>query len=425
MKKSFCFVALLTTLALVGGFCGGKQDTASKGPIPVSFWYNNTGDEALAYEQAVAAYNQSQSKYKVEGLSVSDQQKLIVALASNESPDAVKSGDSNVGTFQGNGLITSLKSFIERDKYDMSIFSETSVKTNTFNGEIFGLPLSSYSIQLYYNKDLLAAAGYSEPPKTVEEMYEMAVKVTKLDANGNIDILGYPLFPLASARQELIYAFGGRWWAPDGLTPTPQDPGVIESLNYNVRYRKLYGIEKVQAFVTTANTNRYTEQDMFFAGKQLFRLDGSWLPTMMKNFNSTVNYGISLVPGTKANPNLRGISRFETSTIYIPINAKEKEGAWDFSKFFASSRGARIILLETGTLPAIKSLYTDPDVLAIPGFKEFIEALQLERGIQYARMRNFSEYISMINEHLDYVYSGQMTPEKAMAELADRAKSLK
>jgi multiple sugar transport system substrate-binding protein len=416
---------LLAVLALTAGVCGGSRDNTAKGPIPVTFWYNNTGDEAKVYEEAVAVYNRSQSKYRVEGLSVSDEQKLIVALASNESPDAVKRGDSSVSTFQGNGLITSLKSFIERDKYDMSIFSDTSVKTNTFNGEVYGLPLSSYSIQLYYNKDLLKAAGYAEPPKTVEEMYEMAVKATKLDANGNIDILGYPLFPLASARQELIYAFGGRWWARDGVTPTPQDPGVIESLNYNVRYRKLYGIEKVQAFVTTANTNRYTEQDMFFAGKQLFRLDGSWLPTMMKNFNSTVNYGIGLVPGTNANPNLRGISRFETSTIYIPINAKEKEGAWDFAKFFASPEGSKIVLLGTGTLPAVKSLYTDPDVLAVPGFKEFIDALQLERGIQYSRMKDFSEYVSMINEYLDYVYSGQTAPEKAMAELAERTKVLK
>lgn len=102
--------------------------------------------------------------------------------------------------------------------------------------------------QLFYNKDILESIGYSEPPKTVDEMYEMAVKATQLDADGNIEVLGYPLFPLASARQELIYAFGGRWWAEDGKTLTPDDPKILDSLNMNMKYRELYGIDKVQAF---------------------------------------------------------------------------------------------------------------------------------------------------------------------------------
>ena len=117
----------------------------------------------------------------------------------------------------------------------------------------------------------------------MEELYEMAVKATEVDDKGTITRLGYPLFPLASARQELIYAFGGKWWSDDGLTLTPDDPAILDSLKMNIDYRSQYGIEKVQEFVATANTNRYTENDMFFAGKQLFRFDGTWMAAMMKN----------------------------------------------------------------------------------------------------------------------------------------------
>ncbi|GHT63297.1 sugar ABC transporter substrate-binding protein [Spirochaetia bacterium] len=425
MKKSF--VCMVLALVFIGaqGFCAGNKAAPASGPEAVSFWYNNTGDEALVYEKAIAAYNASQTKYKVEGLSVNDQQKLIVALASNEAPDVVKGSNSQVTTYQANGLLTSLKSYVDKDKFDTKAFAAKSTEANSIKGELFALPLSGYTIQMFYNKDLLKAAGYSEPPKTVEEMYEIAVKATKLDAGGNIDVLGYPLFPLASARQELIYAFGGRWWAEDGKTLTPQSPGVIESLTYNVRYRNLYGIGKVQAFVATANTNRYTEQDMFFAGKQLFRLDGSWLPSMMANFKSTVNYGIALIPGTKANPALQGTSRYETESVFIPITAAHKDGAWDFIKWLSGPVGAKILLVGNGNLPALQSLYTDAELLAKPGFKEFMDALRLEKGIQYAQITDFAEYTSLLNEYLDYVYSGQQTPEAAMAALAERAKSLK
>jgi multiple sugar transport system substrate-binding protein len=426
MKKLRCSLVLVGVLASLNVYAAGnRQPAAAGGPQVVNFWYNNTGEEAKVYEQAIAAYNASQSVYRVEGLSVNDQQKLIVAMSGNEAPDVVQGSNSQIISYQANGLLTGLKSFIDRDKFDLAIYSDKSIEANTVNGELFALPLTGYTIQLFYNKDLLKAAGFSEPPKTVEEMYDMAVAATKLDANGNIDVLGYPLFPLASARQELIYAFGGRWWSKDGKTLTPQDQGVLESLTYNVRYRNQYGIEKVQAFVATANTNRYTEKDMFFAGKQLFRLDGSWLPTMMAGFKSTVNYGIALIPGTKAHPELQGISRFETNSIFIPVTAARKDGAWDFAKWLTGPAGAKIIDAGTGNLPALKSLYTDADILAKPGFPEFIEALKLEKGIQYALISDFSEYISMLNEYLDYVYSGQQTPEAAMAALANRVKNLK
>lgn len=428
MKKlvSLALVLLMAAAVLfAGGSSDGKgaADTGKK--TVITFWYAYKGDEAAAFEKAIAAYNAGQSKYTVQGLSVTDQQKLIVALASNEAPDIFTLSNQDVINYQSNGLLQGFKKFIDAEKYNLGIYSDKSLEANSISGELYAFPISGYTIQMFYNKDILKEIGYSEPPKTMEEMYEMAVKATTVDAQGNITRLGYPLFPLASARQELIYGFGGRWWAADGKTLTPQNPGVLESLNMNVKYRKLYGIEKVNAFVATANTNRYTEQDMFFAGKQLFRLDGSWLPTMMKNFKSTVNYGIALIPGTKAHPEAQGTSRYETSSIAIPITAKNKDGAWDFAKWLSNAEGNKILLSGIGNLPALKALYTDPEILAKPGFPEFIKALELEKGIQYPKMAEFAKYVSLINEHLDYVYSGMQTPEKAMENLAKQAKNLK
>lgn len=389
----------------------------------VTFWYNNTGDEALVYEEAIAKYNASQSKYKVEGLSVTDAQKLVVAMSSNEAPDVIKISNSSVIQYQSNGLLENLQTYIDDEGFDTGIYSEQSIEANTLDGNIYALPLDAYTIQMFYNKDLLAEAGYTEPPKTMEEMYEMAVAATKLDDSGNIEVLGYPLFPYASARQELIYGFGGRWWN-ENSEPTPDDPGILASLEMNVKYRNQFGGKALDSFIATANTNRYTEQDMFFTGKQLFRFDGSWLPTMMENFGSTVNWGVTLIPGTEANPDLRGTARFETDSVCVPVMAQHKDGAWDFTKWLCSEEGAKIIDLGTGNLPALTSLYDDPDVQAKPGFSEFIEALKLSKGIQYPEMKDFDEYISMINATLDTVYAGTATPQEALASLKEQSAGL-
>ena len=411
---------------------GGKETAGGETTAPagsgeaqtITFWYNNTGDEAAIYEKAISEYNASQSKYKVEGLSVTDAQKVIVAMSSNESPDVIKVSNQTVVQYQKNGLLENLQPYADKDSFDSSIYSDQSVKANTIDNNLYALPLDAYTIQMYYNKDLLKEAGYTEPPKTMEEMYEMAVKATKVDGSGNIEVLGYPLFPYASARQELIYGFGGRWW-DENSKPTPDNAGILDSLNMNVKYRDQFGGKALDGFIGTANTNRYTEQDMFFQGKQLFRLDGSWLPTMMKNFNSTVNYGITLIPGTEAHPEYRGTSRYETDSVTVPAMSKNKDGAWDFTKWLCSQEGAKIIDLGTGNLPAVKALYDDADIKAVPGFTEFIDALKEEKGIQYPAMADFDEYISMINASLDTVYSGAKTPDEALKALADQSANLK
>lgn len=449
MKKALCMMiaAGLAAAAVTG--CGGSGSASNAAPSQapaaaggsqtedagtaapasneaaevITFWYNNTGEEALVYEEAISAYNASQSKYKVEGLSVTDAQKLIVAMSSNEAPDVIKISNQTVVQYQKNGLLESLQSYVDSDAFDVSIYSEQAVEANTVEGGIYALPLDAYTIQMYYNKDLLAEAGYTEPPKTMEEMYEMAVAATKVDNSGNIEVLGYPLFPYASARQELIYGFGGRWWNENsGITP--EDPGIRASLEMNVKYRNEFGGKALDGFIGTANTNRYTEQDMFFQGRQLFRLDGSWLPTMMKGFDSAVNYGITLIPGTEANPELRGTSRYETDSVAVPVMSVNKDGAWDFTKWLCGEEGARIIDLGTGNLPALKALYDDAEINAVPGFAQFIEALKEEKGIQYPEMNDYDEYVSMINATLDSVYAGAKTPEEALQSLTEQSANL-
>ena len=435
MKK--ILTGILAATLLLSSFAGcsgsgnsnsqasGSSVSTSTNRQKIVFWYAYKGDEAKTCEQVVADYNKSQSKYQVEGLSVTDKQKIIVAMSNNESPDVITSSNQDISSYQSSGLLENLSNYVTKTKFDMDVFSKQAITANTINNVVYGLPLSAYSIQMYYNKDLLKKIGYSEPPKTMEEMYEMAVKATTLDSKGNIETLGYPLFPLASAKQELIYGFGGRWWAEDGKTLTPDSQGVLDSLNMNVKYRQKYGIQKVQSIIATANTNRYTAKDMFFAGKQLFRFDGCWLPTMMKKYNSTVNYGIALIPGTKANPNLQGTSRFETTSVLMPVGAQNKEGAWDLIKYLSDSSETKKINLGIGNLPALKSLYTDKDILAVPGFSEFVDALKLEKGIQYPQISNYAKYSSLIDQYLDYVYNGSKTPTQAMSELKSQSANLK
>lgn len=437
MKKGFSLLlALCMILTLLAGCGGAPSSTAAAGsseaagvagaPKPVKWWYFHKGLEAEPLEAAIAKFNASQTEYVVEGFSVPDKQKYIVAMASNESPDLIEVSNQEVVTYQSNGLLEPVQQYAEAAGFDLnSIFDEQTKIANSVDDVMYGIPYASVVIQMFYNKDILESIGETEPPETMEELYDMAVRATTLDANGDIDILGYPLFPLASARQEGIYAFGGTWVdAADGKTITADSKGVLDSLNMNLTFREKYGMDKVQKFVATGNTNRYTPQDIFFAGKQLFRFDGPWLAKQIKDNNPDINYGIALIPGTDANPELRGTSRFETTSVAIPVVAQEKEGAYAFAQFLATE-GAKDVLLGIGSLPANKTLFEDAELLASnQAFPDFMEALKAGNGVQYPRLGESAKYTSLIETALDYVYNGTKTPEEAMAELQKEASAL-
>ena len=423
--RKFLSVLLLSLIAMTMVFAGGSSESSSgEGPVEITFWYRHKGNEAIAVEKIIEEYNASQTKYHVTGLSANDAQKVLVAVASGTGPDVYEVASAQFPTFVAQGLLEPLDEYVAADGMNVDeLFVHQAALAGTVDGVRYTLPLAAYNIEMFYNKDLLAEIGYSEPPKTIEEMYEMAIKATTLDADGNIDVLGYPLFPLLSAKWELTYAWGGRWWSEDRTAFTPGNPGNLLALQKNVEYRKMYGIDKVQAFIATANTNRYTEKDMFFQGKQLFRIDGAWLPTMMKDFGLDVNWGVCLVPGIEGQE--PGVSRYDVNHVAIMSTSKNKEGAWDFCKWLATGPGAKAWDMMLVNPPALVSNFDDPEIQAsINGYEVFREASESGVGLNYPIVPNYTEYASLIDEYLDYAYSGSMTPEEAIAGLIEATNRL-
>ncbi|MBI5045459.1 MAG: extracellular solute-binding protein [Candidatus Niyogibacteria bacterium] len=75
---------------------------------------------------------------------------------------------------------TFVDTFIDAGK----LYMEKNAENGT--GQILGLPVAVDPIVLYWNKDLLASSGLSQPPKTWDEFITHAQAATKLDAQGQI-----------------------------------------------------------------------------------------------------------------------------------------------------------------------------------------------------------------------------------------------
>ena len=177
MKKYLAMIFAVLMFAVMSMGCGNSSPDATKAEKTteapkkrevVNYWHIHTGDEAAAEDKLIAAYNASQDKYEVIGLSMNDQQKLIVAMSSAEGPDVIFSSNSNLTTYYYNGLLEDLQEYFDRDKVDLAQWTDKALEACTFDGDLYAIPESGGSaIQMYYNIDLLKAAGYSEPPETM------------------------------------------------------------------------------------------------------------------------------------------------------------------------------------------------------------------------------------------------------------------
>ena len=78
-------------------------------------------------------------------------------------------GVDNVGSFCNSGAWQDLNPYIQGgDGIDMSQFPAAALTYTSWNDEQCALPFLTDTFGLYYNTDLLEAAGLSGPPKNTD-----------------------------------------------------------------------------------------------------------------------------------------------------------------------------------------------------------------------------------------------------------------
>lgn len=333
------------------------QAEASGDREVVNFWYLWGGDEAAYIEQIVEAYNESQDKYQVVGLSTPDQQKVITGISGGNGPDITDDFGSSIPKYATENIAMPLDDFIARDGIDLdATFVNGTMDQQTYDGKTYAFPISSNVFALYYNIDLLEEAGYKEPPKTMEELQEMAAKLTKVE-NGTITQFGATMVPTSYWWGNMTFANGDTFGEEGSLNG--DNEGFRKALSHLEGYVKEFGSDAVNSYVTSGQSKINSAQDPFLAGEQAIRIDGTWFYKMAKE--AGINFGLTLIPGYESQ-NGKTYSMLDTSNFYIPSTAKNAEGAWDFLKYITIGDGAKMFITLKGDLPAVQSLLDDEEV---------------------------------------------------------------
>lgn len=299
---------------------------------------------------------------------ISDPTRFIVGVAGGMPPDVIRFDRYAVTEWAARGAFMDITPFIEKDRasgredaivpenYFDSCWDEVVYRDPvTGHKGVYGVPEKVDNRALFYNKDLLKRAGYvdekgeARPPKTWDELLEMAVKLTERDEKGNVKRLGFaPGASNGSQGNAWLYLYGwmngGRFMSADGRRCTLNDPKVVEALEWVTKaYDEQGGASAVKAFEATLQGGSL---DPFVTGKIAMKIDGFWQITdTIAQYGQNLNWSIARPPI----PQSQIESGSHTSTwvsgwcYAIPTTAKNKEGAWELLRYLSSQRATEIV----------------------------------------------------------------------------------
>ena len=160
MKK---VVALFLSLAMLLGMV--SLAGAEGGKTTVVFWNSWTGGDGEALQALVDKFNNSQDDVFVDMTrTTSFGDMLQTALPTGEAADLILLNVNDMNRYDG--YRRPLTGF-ENASLKAEDFSSAYLNMAIRDGKVYGIPFQISTYMLYYNKDLLAAAGVEEVPSTV------------------------------------------------------------------------------------------------------------------------------------------------------------------------------------------------------------------------------------------------------------------
>src|SRR5436190_2456004 len=151
--------------------------------------------EVKAMEKVISAWNSQNADIQVKGISGSiNSEEVAAAVAGGAPPDMVIMCDNGaVAGFAHDKVIMQLDPLLDSIKADKSNIIPAALKWVTYQGGLYGLPFGQDTWALYYNKDMFTAAGLdpASPPKTPDELWTDAAKLTKTNADGSLKVAGF------------------------------------------------------------------------------------------------------------------------------------------------------------------------------------------------------------------------------------------
>jgi multiple sugar transport system substrate-binding protein len=421
MKKfwSMALSSILVAASLAG--CGaGKENagsSANNGPVTLNaIFMKQAGYSEDDITSITKEFMSKNPNIKVNTTFVPYEalEQKILTGAPNGGYDVVLIDAPWTAKFAKAGIVQEVTDKLsEADRQDIFAGALDAV---SYEGKLYGLPWLNDTKFLFYNKEMLKKAGFSNPPKTWDELMAQA-KVIKEKG-----IVEYPIVwswkqaeALSCDFTTLSETFGGKL-VRDGK-PTLTDEGNQKALDFMV--------QSLKDGISNPKSTEFLEEDVrgvFSSGKAAFALNWTYMYNLANDkTQSQVAGQVGIAPspgqGSVVSASVNG-----GMGVALAKGSKHPEEAWKYMEYLSSKEVQK--KYAKNALPIWKSLYDDKDVIATN--PEVVAASK----VQYNYLANRPQvpwYGSLSTElqvSIQQALLGQKSTKDALAELQQKAEEL-
>ena len=150
-------------------------------------------------------------------------QKFATMVSAGELPDVIEMPDTWLALYANNNLLADLNPYL-KDWENTGDLNDRATELGRVGDATYMLPYGFYLRAMFYNKDLLKAAGVENPPTTLDEFHAAAEKVSALPGKygycmrgGPGGLNGWVMFAATMAGDNAFFdADGNSTWNSEG-----------------------------------------------------------------------------------------------------------------------------------------------------------------------------------------------------------------
>ena len=249
MTEFFRTIVTLSLAAFLTGSLGVAQsalpDTCSS--VELQYWTPFTGPDGPFMGQIVDSFNAANPDVRVTMSTIPGGEystQLGTAAASGTLPDVAVINEDQVATQAFRNVLRPMdEDFISRLGFGSEDFPEVAWNAGEVAGQRYAVPLSFVVMTMFYNADLLEAAGLDAPPTNAEEFDRAATAITESGNNGFLITTG---FPNQQIFQQLLHQYGGTEFSEDGTEATWNSEAGVRALEWMRNAQQQYGEENLE-----------------------------------------------------------------------------------------------------------------------------------------------------------------------------------
>ncbi|EMS72458.1 extracellular solute-binding protein [Ruminiclostridium cellobioparum] len=429
---SLILAGCMTFSVLLAG-CGNKNEapdstpqtstetstTAAAKPVSIEYWQYFYETKVNLMDELIKEFQGANSNITVVQKHFpydSYQQKVAAAVSAGSGPDIINLYYGWVPKYVKSGTLQQLpEASFSAEKIE-STFAPM-VKVNKIDGKYYTVPTAVRTLGLFWNKDIFKANGLDpeKPPKTLEELVEMAKKCTKIE-NGKLEIEGLTFQPSGQLHS---------WFRPVLLKQFGQEPISADqkTVQWNASEN---GYKAFEFLVNLAKVDKVGEKDFFtddstafISGKAALHIDGSYRLGSLKSQAKDLNYGVTVLPSYNGVDTSFG--SFWTNGITTNATGDKLDASVKFLEYLTSTDVMKTWTQKIGEIGARTEIANDPELLKDDKLAPFIQQLPIADSYFYV---DEDADRKALMDAIDKVLLNNVDPKQALDEATAQVQKL-